>query len=328
MPLPCGPSRGQAHGGTQPVFPASSGYPDAPGPLQGSEGGAGARVRPGERVRAPTKVPRLASSWATRPQSPLLSGQVTSASVGFCAQRLPPGPSESGSHRQVPSPLWESESLRGRTHEATARCPALTSVRFPQPLRSRPEGESGPGPRSPRGPEDRRPHPAAAAERRPSEPAQTCSPDCPRAAGGTAWHGGRGLAGAWLYPGVLGRPRGGLQLAFRTPPSPPTSETTGWAAAAHSPASTDLWGAGIRRPRERGPQAPAQCCPLSRAPASFPGQRPPPPTSRASTGIPESQALRLAPLPEPVELWAAVSGAPWWSLAKRHRGNKGERRVV
>lgn len=161
-------------------------------PCRAAREARGAGVRPGERVRAPTKVPRLASSWATRPQSPLLSGQVTSARVGFCAQRLPPGPSESGSHRQVPSPLWESESLRGRTHEATARCPALTSVRFPQPLRSRPEGESGPGPRSPRDPEDRRPYPAAAAERRPSEPAQTCSPDCPRAVGGTAWHGGQG----------------------------------------------------------------------------------------------------------------------------------------
>lgn len=296
-------------------------------PCRAAREARGAGVRPGERVRAPTKVPRLASSWATRPQSPLLSGQVTSASVGFCAQRLPPGPSESGSHRQVPSPLWESESLRGRTHEATAGCPALTSVRFPQPLRSRPEGESGPGPRSPRDPEDRHPHPAAAAERRPSEPAQTCSPDCPRAVGGTAWHGGQGPGWGLAVSRGAGKAKRGSSAAFRTPPSPPTSETTGWAAAAHSPASTDLWGAGIRRPRERGPQAPAQCCPLSRAPASFPGQRPPPPTSPASTGIPESQALRLAPLPEPVELWAAVSGAPWWSLAKRHRGNKGERRV-
>lgn len=217
MPLPCGPSRGQAHGGTQPVFPASSGYPDAPGPLQGSEGGAGARVRPGERVRAPTKVPRLASSWATRPQSPLLSGQVTSASVGFCAQRLPPGPSESGSHRQVPSPLWESESLRGRTHEATARCPALTSVRFPQPLRSRPEGESGPGPRSPRDPEDRRPHPAAAAERRPSEPAQTCSPDCPRAVGGTAWHGGQGPGWGLAVSRGAGKAKRGSSAGLSNP---------------------------------------------------------------------------------------------------------------
>lgn len=310
------------------MFPASSGYPDAPGPLQGSERGAGARVRPGERVRAPTKVPRLASSWATRPQSPLLSGQVTSARVGFCAQRLPPGPSESGSHRQVPSPLWESESLRGRTHEATARCPALTSVRFPQPLRSRPEGESGPGPRSPRGPEDRRPHPAAAAERRPSEPAQTCSPDCPRAVGGTAWHGGQGPGWGLAVSRGAGKAKRGSSAGLSNP-SISTDLGDDWlgGSCTLSPASTDLWGAGIRRPRERGPQAPAQCCPLSRAPASFPGQRPPPPTSPASTGIPESQALRLAPLPEPVELWAAVSGAPWWSLAKRHRGNKGERRV-
>lgn len=204
-------------------------------PCRAAREARGAGVRPGERVRAPTKVPRLASSWATRPQSPLLSGQVTSASVGFCAQRLPPGPSESGSHRQVPSPLWESESLRGRTHEATARCPALTSVRFPQPLRSRPEGESGPGPRSPRGPEDRRPRPAAAAERRPSEPAQTCSPDCPRAVGGTAWHGGQGPGWGLAVSRGAGKAKRGSSAAFRTPLSPSTSGMTGWAAAAHSP---------------------------------------------------------------------------------------------
>lgn len=216
-PSPVAPAEGRPMEAPSPCFWPARAIQTPQAPCRAAREARGAGVRPGERVRAPTKVPRLASSWATRPQSPLLSGQVTSARVGFCAQRLPPGPSESGSHRQVPSPLWESESLRGRTHEATARCPALTSVRFPQPLRSRPEGESGPGPRSPRGPEDRHPHPAAAAERRPSEPAQTCSPDCPRAVGGTAWHGGQGPGWGLAVSRGAGKAKRGSSAGLSNP---------------------------------------------------------------------------------------------------------------
>lgn len=209
------------------MFPVSSGYPDAPGPLQGSEGGAGARVRPGERVHPPTKFPRLAPSWATRLQCPQLSGQVPSAGVGFCARRRPPGPSESGLHGQVPPPLQESVSLQGRTHEATARCPVLTSLHFPQPPRSRPEGGNSPGPRSPRDPEDRSPHPATAAGLS-RDPASRPAPHPPRRAPLTPppHAGGEGHspaarpvqgAGARLGPGCFQRCWEGREGVFSWP---------------------------------------------------------------------------------------------------------------
>lgn len=189
-----------------------------PGPPAGQRGRRGSQGPPwGEGPpshQIPTACPQLGHTLPC----PQLSGQVPSAGVGFC---------ESGLHGQVPPPLQESVSLQGRTHEATARCPVLTSLHFPQPPRSRPEGGNSPGPRSPRDPEDRSPHPATAAGLS-RDPASRPAPHPPRRAPltppphtGSEGHSPAARpvqgAGARLGPGCIQRCWEGREGVFSWP---------------------------------------------------------------------------------------------------------------
>ncbi|XP_023375664.1 RBBP8 N-terminal-like protein [Pteropus vampyrus] len=229
-----------------PEPPQGAEPPAQPGPLGCSHGTKGARAPeleeprtlvdparplPGPHPSQPSPGRMKAESrerpeLSPHPQRPDADGHAVSSPVELvplalawwaaeaCAPTGAPGRPPGLTHTLHPAELSKPE----RPWPVSAELDEPDSSDS-EPPRSHPEGENGPGPRSPRDPEDRSPHPTAAAEQRPSEPARgtapawTCSPDCPRAgAGGTARSSSPAArpaqgAGAWLGPGCIQRQR-------------------------------------------------------------------------------------------------------------------------